>query len=552
MKNIKRNCLGIYFVLSVTSFCFSQEVNVAEEAITLPDVSTVISDGAIKAGKSAVPDYSEVLPKTEIDAELLPQLPDSENIAVEEEKVEMLKATSEKDVYAEGIAGCGLPGFFIGNFSVYRQSGNNPFKISFMHEGASGYARNALTAGYFDRNTEISAEKTFTTNTMKFYMAGSYKTLADGMQNKVENISDVTKEIMSASFLYDWKLPKGFGINSKIEGDWYKRFACVVGEPVTPILDYGKDISTLEFVPQLGFSWEYKGFYTNLGGKYSLFNNLNNSFVERDIINRGDFSLALGWKHDFINVYGNANVVVGNEIGNESALFPFTVGADFSFVTGLSSRNMNISLSGGLDSYSLSAKDLELAYKFTALSFMPSETTDWFGKLVLGIPVKEMFTINFDGVFKMTAFDNGTWQPNYNSETTLYGQYAFEQKDMIQVNTTTSVSFRVGIATISALWKACWGDVAALNYQNYIGAVVSVQDENSRFGIDASFGMPTDSNADIIPIIDMSAFFRLTQAVRLAVSVEDIVKLISGDSRTYAGDYIDRSGSAAILVKFFF
>jgi hypothetical protein len=123
---------------------------------------------------------------------------------------------------------------------------------------------------------------------------------------------------------------------------------------------------------------------------------------------------------------------------------------------------------------------------------------------------------------------------------------------MIQVNTTTSVSFRVGIATISALWKACWGDVAALNYQNYIGAVVSVQDENSRFGIDASFGMPTDSNADIIPIIDMSAFFRLTQAVRLAVSVEDIVKLISGDSRTYAGDYIDRSGSAAILVKFFF
>ena len=249
MKNIKRNCLGIYFILSVTSFCFSQEVNVAEEAITLPDVSTVISDGAIKAGKSAVPDYSEVLPKTEIDAELLPQLPDSENIAVEEEKVEMLKATSEKDVYAEGIAGCGLPGFFIGNFSVYRQSGNNPFKISFMHEGASGYARNALTAGYFDRNTEISAEKTFTTNTMKFYMAGSYKTLADGMQNKVENISDVTKEIMSASFLYDWKLPKGFGINSKIEGDWYKRFACVVGEPVTPILDYGKDISTLEFVP---------------------------------------------------------------------------------------------------------------------------------------------------------------------------------------------------------------------------------------------------------------------------------------------------------------
>lgn len=552
MKKCKRIYLGIGFVLFISSLSFSQDASSDEDAITLPDVSTVVSGGAIKAGKSAVPDYSEVLPKNSSDSEIMPEFPNSENIAIEENKIDIIKASSEKDVYAEGLAGCGIPGFFMGNFSIYRQSGNNPFKISFLHESASGYARNSLTSGFFDRNTEILAEKTFTTDTMKFYMAGSYKTLADGLQNKEENISDVTKEIMLASFFYDWNLPKGFGLHSKINGDWYKRYACVVGSTGDDILEYGKYISTLGFTPELSFSWGFEGFYTELIGKYSLFHNLNNSFIENSTINRGDFSLALGWHNNVVNVYGNAAVVFGNEIGDNSTLFPFTVGADFSFVTGLSSREMNISLKGGMDSYSISPKDIEMAYKFTALSFMPTETSDWYGNLSFGIPIKETFTINFDGIFKMTAMGNGTWQPIYDTSSVLYGQYNFETKDILQVNTVTSCSFRVGIATISAMWQACWGDVPVLGYQNFISAVASVQDTNSRMGIDCSFGMTTDSGSDYTPVINFSAFCRLTQAVRLAVSVDDVVKLILGDSRTYAGEYIGRSGSAALLIKFFF
>ena len=183
---------------------------------------------------------------------------------------------------------------------------------------------------------------------------------------------------------------------------------------------------------------------------------------------------------------------------------------------------------------------------------MPTETSDWYGNLSFGIPIKETFTINFDGIFKMTAMGNGTWQPIYDTSSVLYGQYNFETKDILQVNTVTSCSFRVGIATISAMWQACWGDVPVLGYQNFISAVASVQDTNSRMGIDCSFGMTTDSGSDYTPVINFSAFCRLTQAVRLAVSVDDVLKLILGDSRTYAGEYIGRSGSAALLIKFFF
>ena len=49
----------------------------AEEAIELPDVTTVVSGGAITAGKDSVPDYSPTLPTSEDGRVSLPQIADN-------------------------------------------------------------------------------------------------------------------------------------------------------------------------------------------------------------------------------------------------------------------------------------------------------------------------------------------------------------------------------------------------------------------------------------------------------------------------------------------
>ncbi|MBQ6780558.1 MAG: hypothetical protein IJP62_04925 [Treponema sp.] len=49
----------------------------AEESIELPDVTTVVSGGAITAGKDSVPDYSPVLPSAEDGRVSLPQVADN-------------------------------------------------------------------------------------------------------------------------------------------------------------------------------------------------------------------------------------------------------------------------------------------------------------------------------------------------------------------------------------------------------------------------------------------------------------------------------------------
>lgn len=553
MKKCKKNCLLVSCFLCLCNlFVFSQNNEQTEESIILPDVSTVISGGAIKAGKSSVPDYSLILPEASNEPQIIPQLPDTDNLESNTEKAEVLLEVKEKDVYAEGLTGCGMPGYFIGNFSIYRESGNNPFKISFMHEATSGYAGNSLTSGYFDRNTQVMAEKTFSTDSMKFHFDVAYKTIANGLQNKAENINDVTKETILLGVDYDFNLPHGMFLGTNIDGSWYKRYASVVGQSIIPIDEYKKNVSIIDFIPSLKFGWQNEHFYTSLSGTYTLFSNINNSFKNNPTLNRGNFDLNAGYKNDIINVYTKVSAVVGNNIGNNSVIVPFNLGVDFSFPIKISPYKMNLSFSGGLDSYCQNVNVLEQKYLFTSLDSITKESSDWFGRIYLGLPIKSAFTVNLEGVYKTSAFNNGTYVPLYNNDVVNFGQYDFIQKELTQLNTNLCLSFKVGIATFSAIWQSCWLDVKPKEYENFVSALFAVQDNGSRFGVDGSLGIALDKEEDVTPVINMSGFFRMTQAVRLAISFEDMIKLFSGKSRKYAGNYIDSSGNVSLLVKFFF
>ena len=115
-----------------------------------------------------------------------------------------------------------------------------------------------------------------------------------------------------------------------------------------------------------------------------------------------------------------------------------------------------------------------------------------------------------------------------------------------------TVGLRYKIAYFNFGWKNHWKDVPAAESGNSVSLGVSVQDEKAKFGFDGSMEFALASGDDHTPQVDLSVFWRLTNAVRLAVSTNDVVKLISGTERDYAGQYIQRSGTASVLVKFFF
>ena len=503
-----------------------------------------------KIEKNAVPDYSEILPIRQT-SELVPRLPDAsagETSLFEEKRT---SSAVEKSIYAEGLVGIGYPGFFIGNFSVYNQTGLNPFKISFGHETMNGYARNLRSSVFFDKNTSVSAEKTFSFAKGKFVVSGLYNSLNDGLQNQNENMSDMTRELIKTHEVFSMNLPKGFSFAGAVEGAWYRRYGTVVGTPSSPIPGYAKNISVVNILPNARFDFKYKDFFIGLDSKYSLSLDMINSFDEH-FSNSGRFSLDSGYENDFMKATGKVGAVVGNDIGSNSVLIPFSVGADFSIPVPFSSRNVKLSASGGMDSYSPEIYTLEMKNAFSVLGKLPGESTDWYGKLDFSLPVKEFLSFRLFTEIRKTAFGNGTLTADYGDDSNrAAGLYAYSKKDMFQFNTLTSASYKTKIGIFGAEWESAWASRAANVHFQKLQTTYSYQSRTAFFTFDALLGFyPGDK--DMIPFFDFEAGFTVSSAVRLALAGNDIVKLIMGSPRLYAGSYISRSGGLSLLAKFVF
>lgn len=552
MKICKKT--GLVMLSIVSALClYAQNAEEVEE-ISLPDVSTVISGGAPKVGKSAVSDFTDVLPSADEKIEnVIPQLPEASD-AGSLNSDSVVTVAPEKTIYVEGLAGGGYPGYITGNFKIYRQTGYSPFRVEFGHESANGYSGRSLTSAFYDRETFIAAEKTFQLKKSKLELSAAFESDDDGLQNCVEDISSVTKENLGGGVKWETELGKGFGFGAGAEAGWYKRYATVTDSALA-VEEYAENVSFLELNPELYFTWKKENFSSKLSANYGLQYDIKNCLYGDASLNRGDFELSAGWKNDVISAFASAGVIVGNRIGDNSVVVPFEAGVDFSFASKISSRRITMGMKGGMESEVLKISDAERLYKFSAFSVLPEETSSWFGKIDLALPIKDRFTLTFDGEFKTTAYKNGVIMPDYDSSAainTIFGQYLYEQKDTTQFNTGLDFAVRIGLLNLSAEWKAFWIDVPALEAKQFAGVRASIQSKSSKFGLEAGAGLSMDPDDDNTPDLDVSAFCRLTPAVRLAVSADDVVKLITGEERDYAGEYISRSGTASVLVKFFF
>ena len=527
------------------------EVFDGDEAINLPDVSTEIQGGAPKVGRSAVPDFSKILPERQT-SELVPRLPEATAPDSSAAKDISSGTASGKSIYAEGLAGLGYPGFFTGKFSVYNQTGLNPFRITFGHETLNGYAGNSLTSGYFDRDTLISAQKTFSFDKGKFIAEGLYNSITTGLQNKNDNISDVTKDLMEGGGKFNLKFGQGFTFESEIDGSWYRRYGNIVGTPSEEIAPYLENVSVVTLLPRAGLSYGYKGFFagTELGYRSDI--DATDSF-EKSFESRFNGGLYAGWGNEIVRVKAGCDLLFGSQIGDNSILVPFLVESSFSIPVGFSVRPLKIGVKGGLSSFAPEISELEIENAFTAFDQIPCETTDWLCELDLSLPVKESFTFSLSGEFRNTAFGNGTWTGEYDDSTKFVsGQYLYTQKEMLQVNTKTAFSYKCKAGIFGAEWKSAWADKSTNSFEQFVKATYSFQTKTSFFTFDASVGFTPDSNKDNTPFVDFEAALKVSSAVRLAFTGTDIVKLISGSSRDYAGEFISRSGNVGLLAKFVF
>ena len=546
MKRLYKKSILVFCLLgaaSATSFVFAQNIE-------LPEVTTVISGETEKADVDALPDFSDVLEKPGIASTgsggiepVLPEVEASENTEIAAGKT----VAADKSVYAEGLLGGGYPTLFKGDIAVFRNVGESPFRFALSHDSAVGYAGHPLTDGFSDRLTKIEIEKSYKKNNFSWSAGGNYQTAADGLQgNVLSDISDgnpvsiFNRDTYNAAGNISYEFSNGFYTGLDVGADFYNRYAdkkC----SIIPTIAY------MDIEPSAYLRWKGHGVDTGLTASYSY----GTEFSELLFANghRAEFMADLQWQNDFIRLFGNASAVVGNHLNDKPVIVPFTVGLDASFPVYFANRRVAISAEGGIKSYKPHIWQLEEKYKFSEINYNPSETSDWYGKFNLTLPLKSAFTGSATVEYYQTAYDNGVWEVDYSDD--VNGLYFISQKEHQLLITDFSLAYTYEIFSISGGWRSNWMDVPALESKQTVRMAVNLQDEKVRWGATAGLLMMINSEIET-PVVNAEGFVRITPSVRAIFSVNDIIKLYKGETRTYAGKYAARGGSATALLKFFF
>ncbi|WP_407400389.1 hypothetical protein [Treponema sp.] len=544
----------LLFVLfaSMAGFAFSQSSE--EEKIQLPEITTTVSGDTVVAGRDAVPDFSKVVPSAGVEKNIMPKLP-GERMSAEDLDVEPeanFFSGENKNVYAQGLVGGGFPGDFIGEFSVYKASNSDPFRIEFSHFSRNGYGKHTAADGFFDNGTKLYAEKSFHAIDSDFTIGGRYDRAGTGLQGLNDHFYDMNSQKVSAVFLFDHFFgDSGFEFSSETEGYWYNRYSGIINDG--DFLKQEKNVNVVFTNPGFVFSWYNKGFSAGLECNFQI-----ESFIGKhddtlaDDMFRVDGSLFTGYESDIVTAFARGGIAGGTEIGEGRNIVPsFSTGAEVRAPMS-NGRKLVVGVNGGLETRHEEFSVLERKYKFAQMVSLTRETSDWFVNSKIVLPLFDVITFNSGVEFKKTAFDNCPWEADYSSKKPC-GVFGFKNEKRTQVTTDNGISIKYDIFTLRGGWRAHWLHVPSNEYRHSVEGSIGYDDDDERWGFSAGVLEAVDGKSDKCPNLRANIYVNIKKAMRLSLEMDDAIKLFARKDREYVeSGYLVRAGSVTFLSRFFF
>lgn len=558
---MKKIILSILLCELSLSFIFSQESIIEDETqINLPEMTTTVMGDTITAGKDALPEFSEILPPASRGSEILPVLPGVESNSFEEEPVVDFGSGNERSVFAQGLIGAGLPGYFTGDFSIYKSAEQNPFSLEFYHLTQNGYGSNTAAEGFFNNNTFLKGNKSWSLNNFSFDFGGEYNTKTFGLQDESQIFYDLNSQTVDGIFEAEWTLPKGFLFTGKLDGEYYNRYGGIRDqEKCNTIFEQEKELKVFDMNPQLRIGWSNANFNTGFYMDYFIDSIVSSTeFASEDenqneILNRFDIGFDFEWKNESLKICADAGFVFGKtDYDGSYWTVPFDVSFEGKWKIGSRSRILSVGIDGGLDSFAQKISSLENDFLWTVSSFVPSEQTDWFGTISVSIPFALFFSFDASAEYRKTAFDNKVMNADYDSNL-ISGLYGFEQTDRTLFDSSLMLSYIWNLFTFRGGLNSHWVFVPSNDYPQKIIAAVSYDSLKGNWGFAVEYNQPMGSGYDAVPLLNANLYWKLLDSITLSFYIEDAVKLVSSGSRKYMdSDFITYSGNASICAKFYF
>lgn len=534
--------LFILIALSISVYVFSQteEQEESMDTIDIPDVSTTIGGIEVPVDKNAIPNFTLILPESEPDFLLSIELPNADlsesNMASDDSTDEEITPSV---IALEGIIGGGYPGYFLGEFSVFQNTGKDPFEIRFSHESQNGFVSQPSSQGYNKTDTSIYGQATINF-AKKYSLSGSawYDTGTVGLQGKSPLFYLASHHFGGAKLSFDIALSDFWNLDFHADADFANRYLGFITPPTVNIpTDF--DVFTTNSGFSLDWAPDFMNFYFDGAYRYSHLES-QNVFTNHRV--NFDLGASVPIK-DIVTLSAQIDLVYSKNL-SIPVLIPFNISADFT------QPFMNLFLSGGMKTEQTNIAYLQKRYPFVHLPNVLYEQAEWFVQLDATIPFLKNFTFASNLNFENTAFDHGRLLPNYEAPNVATGMYDSSVQNLLIFDSDLSVSGEFGMFGFSLGWDAAWIDVLPEENAHEAYLVGSIVSSQGLWGV--QLGITEAFSGDYIPDINFSAFYNIAPSFQLELKLKDVVKLFSGKDRTYAGHFATDSGYIALFAKLYF
>lgn len=517
-------CTAGLTVLSVTA----QETGADNAAIVLPEVTSTLETTEIRIDPDAVPDFTLVLPLSSIG------LPEFKELDIAETQSEFFSFSvpeeSDKEVFMEASLGLGYRSSFNGDFSVYRTTGAIPFSLGFSHETVNGFGNHSASEGFNQSETVISGDTAVTpAEQLSVSASAQYRSGSYGLQGTSPDFYNLNHEAASLTGLVTYRIIPTVSITGGLSALYLTQYASLSPSLTGAQRDAAAQISRNAgswLDPSVGFQVTGANWSVDLTARYATGTTQSRT--------RADVTFDAVW-NDAVETTAAAGIVIATN-GATQTVYPFSVQ-----VATAPSVPFTLSACAGLKSEKTDLSGLEAMYPFIMTGTRPYEESAWFGELQYQNTIREYGYVTAGATFEKTAFGNGRLLPDA-------GQATLTVQDVTVFSTSVGVALPFDLIALSGDWNVSWLDRTTLAPANVVSAGVSYTAESGRYGAQTDLSFALTESA--VPFWDLSGFYRLSNAVKLELSGNDLFRFFS--DRTLWPGFISRGGYVTLSAHVYF
>lgn len=532
---MKRNLIAFGIATLVSGALLASE-------ITVPDLETLIRGSGSAVPTGALPELS--LPKPVVIPEVAPAEPDipedTPTFAVTDIPTADIPEPIPPKATSGGIGGhaelgSGSPSVFHGDVLVAQEDGDLPgFTAAFSHDSADGYGTKDSGRGYFDRSTVLSLLFFHIKASHPWHAGITARERSDGLQGLSQDYYSISTRTVDWTGALDFYRNEDAGLRASLsfEGGVYSFAGERPLSATAPVFSVA-DWRGFRMSPGLSFTASRGEVTAGLHGSYEV-----ESEAEAGDLQSLRADLQLSWLLDPVTLFATAGVFYDSE---EGILPPFEVGLRYEREDSLFSK---AHISGGLLLTRQDIVDLALEDPFIRKAGLSVYAADWFGKARLDLSIPSGFSAGLGLLWRRT------WDKRYTLVSTgTAGVDGLINLDLVSresLETEASVARAVGIWNFGVSWKAEWMDAPYVDAVHWLTANAEVADR-SIHELWALFGdISVAVDGDDLPRLALGFSYRPLGRLKLTLSAQDLLYLVSADERLINDIYRERGGSVML------